>query len=287
MDIDGQMVMLATLNMLLNGDGNATIKAKSGYGSLLSKFDCQGEIIELIPTTNQKGNWDDRPDTKQLKKFDVVLTNPPFGLDRAFTPKDNKDLELIQCYELWHLYGHKVANTSQKDKKISTPPRKIDLGVVFLENAYRILKENGRMGIVLSNSIVSTDTHKIARKWLMDKMRIVAMFDLPANVFAETGVNTSIIVAYKPNDKELIKLKEQNYSIFAKDIKKLGYEIKTSKRVKFFQPVYKINDKNFTIEIDQYGRALLDEEFTETIVDFKKWCAMQEKQLQDIFLKDK
>lgn len=28
MDIDPQMVMLATLNMLLNGDGNAKIKQK-------------------------------------------------------------------------------------------------------------------------------------------------------------------------------------------------------------------------------------------------------------------
>lgn len=38
MDIDDQMVMLATLNMLLNGDGNAKIKAKAGYGSLLSNI---------------------------------------------------------------------------------------------------------------------------------------------------------------------------------------------------------------------------------------------------------
>ena len=29
MDIDDQMVMLATLNMLLNGDGNSTIKAQT------------------------------------------------------------------------------------------------------------------------------------------------------------------------------------------------------------------------------------------------------------------
>jgi type I restriction enzyme M protein len=49
MDIDEQMVMLATLNMLLNGDGNAKIKSKSGYGSLLSKFDHEGELVELIP----------------------------------------------------------------------------------------------------------------------------------------------------------------------------------------------------------------------------------------------
>lgn len=209
MDIDEQMVMLATLNMLLNGDGNAKIKAQAGYGSLLSKFDHRGEVLELIPTMNKKGNWDERPDDNKLKKFDVVLTNPPFGEDRAFTPKDDKDLEMIQCYELWHLYSNKgedkIEDVSTKKKKAEKQANKIDLGVVFLENAYRILKENGRMGIVLSNSIASIDSHKIARKWLMDKMRIVAIFDLPANVFAETGVNTSIIVAYKPIDKELKK----------------------------------------------------------------------------------
>lgn len=288
MDIDDQMVMLATLNMLLNGDGNAKIKAKAGYGSLLSKFDHKGDILDLVPTMNQKGNWDERPDDKQLKKFDVVLTNPPFGEDRAFAPKDDKDLEMIQCYELWHLYSNKGEEQPKgKTKKADKQANKIDLGVVFLENSYRILKENGRMGIVLSNSIASIDTHKIARKWLMDKMRIVAIFDLPANVFAETGVNTSIIVAYKPNEKELAKLKEQNYQVFFKGIEKVGYEVKTSKRVKFFSPIYKINYENFEIEIDKDGRALLDEEFTETIADFKKWCLSQEKQLQDIFIKAK
>jgi type I restriction enzyme M protein len=272
MDIDEQMVMLATLNMLLNGDGNAKIKAQAGYGSLLAKFDQQGNTLDLVPTMNQNGNWDERPDDRQLKKFDVVLTNPPFGEDRAFVPKDDKDLEMIRCYELWHAYGDKG---------------KIDLGVVFLENAYRILKENGRLGIVLSNSIASIDAHKTARKWLMEKMRIVAIFDLPANVFAETGVNTSILVAYKPNEKELTKLKEQNYQIFFREIYKVGYEVKTSKRVKYFSPTYKVDYDTFAIEIDQNGRVMLDEEFTDTVTKFKKWCVSQEKQLQDIFIKVK
>lgn len=281
MDIDDQMVMLATLNMLLNGDGNAKIKAKAGYGSLLSKFDVKGDVIDLIPEMNQKGNWDDRPDENKLKKFDVVLTNPPFGEDRAFVPKDDKDLAMIQCYELWDLYS---GNGGKKNKKQAN---KIDLGVVFLENAYRILKENGRMGIVLSNSIASIESHRIAREWLINKMRIVAIFDLPANVFAETGVNTSIIVAYKPSKEELKKLKELNYQVFARDIQKIGYEVKTSKRVKYFSPVYKINYNSFEIEIDDNGRALLDEEFTQTVLDFKQWCKGQEKQLQDLFIKKK
>ena len=282
-DIDEQMVMLATLNMLLNGDGNATIIAKNdGLGSLLSKFDNKGDMLELIPPKDEEGktifqdentiiDWDNRPDTKKLKKFDVVLTNPPFGDDRAFVPKDQRDKDAISCYELWHKYKQ----------------NKIDFGVVFLENAYRILKENGRMGIVLSNSIASIESHKIARKWLMEKMRIVAIFDMPANVFAETGVNTSIIVAYKPSKEELENLKEKNYQIFARDIKKVGYEVKTSKRVKFFETQYKINYETFETEIDEEGNPVVDEDFTQTIKDFRTWCKSQEQTLQDLFIQEK
>lgn len=296
MTIDDQMVMLATLNMLLNGDGNAKIVSQAdGYGSLLTKFSSKGEPLKLIPEMNKNGNWDERPDTERLKKFDVVLTNPPFGEDRAYAPKDPKDLEVIQCYELWNLYGQKnELNSNEEDrdlkgqkkkKKDDTPKQatKIDLGVVFLENAYRILKDNGRLGIVLSNSIASIDSHRIARQWLMDKMRIVAMFDMPANVFAETGVNTTIIVAYKPSDDELERLKGQNYEIFVRDI----YEVKTSKRVKFFSPIYKINYETFETEIDQDGNPVLDEDFTQTITDFRNWCVGQEKTLQDLFIKVK
>lgn len=272
MDIDEQMVMLATLNMLLNGDGNAKIIAQvDGYGSLLTKFDKTGEPIQLVPSTNKNGNWDNRPDNKELKKFDVVLTNPPFGEDRAFVPTTDQAKEIIQCYELWNQYGQ----------------GKIDLGIAFLENAYHILKENGRIGIVLSNSIASIDSHQIARKWLMDKMRIVALFDMPANVFAETGVNTTIIVAYKPKPTELKRLKEKGYEIFVRDIHKVGYEVKTSKRVKYFAPTYKINYETFETEIDKEGNPVIDEDFTSTVADFKQWCLRQEKTLQDLFIKAK
>lgn len=293
MDIDEQMVMLATLNMLLNGDGNAKIVSQAdGYGSLLTKFGSQDNPIQLVTSMNKNGNWDERPDTQELKKFDVVLTNPPFGEDRAFVPKDKTDLEVIQCYELWGLYGQgNNVNDDDKDKKKKASKTKeaskIDLGVVFLENAYRILKENGRLGIVLSNSIASIDSHRIARQWLMDKMRIVALFDMPANVFAETGVNTTIIVAYKPSDEELKRLKESDYQVFVRDIKRVGYEVKTSKRVKFFESKYKINYETFETEIDKDGNPILDEDFTQTVADFHQWCMSQEKTLQDLFIKEK
>ncbi|HBF8743121.1 TPA: N-6 DNA methylase [Clostridioides difficile] len=273
LDIDEDMVKLATLNMLLNGDGQATIEAKSdGLGSINTKFDIEGKLIELVPQTSKKkynynGDWDNRPDDKELKKFDVVLTNPPFGDARAWEPKGN-DREIAECYELWNIYNQ----------------QRIDLGVIFLENAVRILKDNGRMAIVLSNSIASIDAHKEARKWLCENMRVVAIIDLPANIFAEAGVSPTIIIAYKAKKEELKELQKSNYQVFSREIKKVGYEVKTKNKVKCFETQYKINPITFEKEINSDGSAMLDEEFTETINDFKQWCNRQENTLKKLFL---
>ena len=273
MDIDEDMVKLATLNMLLNGDGNATIEAKSdGLGSILSKFGDDGKILELVPKTesrphNYNGNWDKRVDGKKLKKFDIVLTNPPFCEARSWIPADSEK-GIAECYELWNRYKQ----------------TKIDMGVIFLENAVRVLKENGRMAIVLSNSIASIDAHSEARKWLCENMRIVAIVDLPPNIFAEAGVSPTIIFAYKPPKKELEKLLKSNYQVFSREIKKVGYEVKTKNKVKYFETQYKINSVTFEKEINTDGTAMLDEEFTETVKKFKVWCNTQEDSLKKLFL---
>lgn len=273
MDIDEDMVKLATLNMLLNGDGNATIEAKSdGLGSILSKFGDDGKLLELVPKTesrshNYNGNWDKRVDGKKLKKFDIVLTNPPFGEARSWIPADSEK-GIAECYELWNRYKQ----------------TKIDMGVIFLENAVRVLKENGRMAIVLSNSIASIDAHSEARKWLCENMRIVAIVDLPPNIFAEAGVSPTIIFAYKPPKKELEKLLKSNYQVFSREIKKVGYEVKTKNKVKYFETQYKINPVTFEKEINTDGTAMLDEEFTETVKKFKVWCNTQEDSLKKLFL---
>ena len=153
-----------------------------------------------------------------------------------------------------------------------------------MENAVRVLAENGRMAIVLSNSIASIDSHKEARRWLCEKMRIVAIIDLPANIFAEAGVSPSIIIAYKPSQEELVKLRQSNYQVFSKEIKKVGYEVKTKNKVKVFETQYKLNSETFEKEVNDDGTAKLDEEFTETIISFKQWCNTQEESLRALFL---
>ncbi len=269
LDNDEDMVMLAQLNMLLNGDGNAVLRYKPDKGSILWKFDDRDNLVALDPDLHGNGKWDNWKDQTKLKKFDVVLTNPPFGENRKYEPKNLQEKKIVEMYELWN-----VARSGNS----------IDLGLIFLENSYRILKDNGRIGIILSNSIASIDRWERARQWLIERMRIVALFDLPSNVFADTGVNTTLIIAYKPPEKELLKLKLENYQIFIKDIKRIGYEVRTSKRVKYFNPLYAIDENTFDIKVNQDGTPKLDEEFTETVKEFQDWCLGQEKILQNIFV---
>lgn len=267
-DNDEQMIMLAQLNMLLNGDGNSVLKYMPDKGSLIWKFDERGNLVKLIPPLHKNGNWDEWHDQTKLKKFDVVLTNPPFGENRKFECKTQADREVAELYELW--------NTARCGDWI-------DPGLLFLENTVRILKENGRFGIVLSNSIASIDRWKETRKWLLDNIRIVALFDLPPNVFAETGVNTTIIVGYKPSKDELVKLKNINYEIFCKRIDKIGYEVRTSNKTKYFNKIYKYDDNTFELIVDENGSAKIDEEFSQTVQDFRQWVNSQETTLVHLF----
>jgi len=272
-DIDNDMVKLATLNMLLNGDGNAIIKAQDDLGSIKYKFNSKNDLTPLNPALHYNGNWRNR--NRGLLEFDVVLTNPPFGEDRKWIPKGEDEKEIAKCYETYNIFNQDNSNSW------------IDLGVIFLENSYQILKENGRMGIILSNSLGSVNRWSEVRDWLFSKMRIVALFDLPANTFADTGVNTTMIVAYKPPKEELEKLQKENYSIFVKDIQKVGYEVKTIKRVKVYQPIFKIDIENFKIDINEDGEPIQDEELTSVISEFKEWANVQEEKLKELFVSKK
>ena len=79
-------------------------------------------------------------------------------------------------------------------------------------------------------------------------------------------------------------LQKNNYQVFSKEIKKVGYEVKTKNKVKCFETQYKLNPETFEKEINSDGTAKLDEEFTETVSNFKQWCNKQEDTLKKLFL---
>ncbi len=156
----------------------------------------------------------------------------------------------------------------------------MDMGVLFLENAYKCLEEGGRMGIVLSNSIASIKEWQNIRKWFIERMRIVATFDLPANTFGETGVATTIIIAYKPKQSEK-HLLQADYEVFVKEVVNIGYEVKTVKRSVHFAPQYIINEETF----EKTGQ--LNEDFSAMQQEFREFLKRQEEEIKNAFHLDK
>ena len=276
MDNDYNMTVLAQLNMLLNGDGNANIFYAEDKGSIDHKLLNDGSMVALDSNYNLGGNWDYRTDGRELMKYDVILTNPPFGKGRNLDLKKSEDLRVAKFYETYERY----IETNPKDG--------LDLGVVFLENAVRSVKEGGRFAIVLSNSIASNKSFEFARNWLLENARIVALIDLPSNVFAETGVNTTIIIGYKPkntSNNNITRLLQDDYSVFVREVERVGYTKKTVGRNVVFDQDFKLNAETFETEIDkQTGENILNEDFTQIIIEFKEWCLLQEDELRDIFL---
>jgi type I restriction enzyme M protein len=278
-DLDPDSTKLAELNLVLNGDGGAVLK---NINSLSQKLLNNNEVIAEgnFTTNNYYKNWDHKSDSsKDLKKFKIIATNPPFGKGRDLkTGKDGKwDLpkETIELYETCKI-------KSDPDKKGNIKyPNSMDMGALFLENAYKILEDGGRMAIVLSNSIASIKEWQNVRKWFIEKMRIVATFDLPANTFGETGVATTIIIAYKPKQNEQYLLNE-DYEVFVKEIENIGYEVKTVKRTVHFAPKYIINEETFEKEDNK-----LDEDFSQMQTEFKEFLQRQEEEIKEAFHIDK
>lgn len=272
-DNDYNMTVLAQLNMLLNGDGNAVIKYVPEYGTINQKYTINQEIVTLDPAIHSDGNWDNWYDETELLKYDVVLTNPPFGKNRSLDLSSDQDVEVAKLYELYSLYTK------------TNPKAGLDKGVVFLENAVRSIKEGtGRFAIVLSNAIMSNNTWPFVREWLMKHIRIVALFDLPANVFAETGVNTTILVGYKPTQERLQELINDDYAVFTRDIINVGYTKRTSKRTVKFDPDYALDPDTFETITNDKGESILNEDFSRMILEFKEWCVSQETEIKDLFL---
>ncbi len=278
-DIENNNLKLAELNLVLNGDGGAVLH---NMNSISQKLLDNGTILEHGKFTTEyfdPRRWENRdnPD-EELKKFKLIATNPPFGKGRDLkTGADGKWDIAKNIIELYETYKIKVS--PDKKGKISYP-KSMDMGVIFLENAYKLLEDGGRMGIVLSNSIASISEWENVRAWLIERMRIVALFDLPANTFGETGVATTVIIAYKPKIEEK-HLLENNYEVFIKEIENIGYEVKTVKRTITFKPQFMINEETFA------QTSKLDEDFSIMQDEFKEFMKRQEIEIKKAFHLDR
>ena len=165
-DLENSNLKLAELNLVLNGDGGAVLEQMNSFSQKLLQDGTVLKDGEFTSINYNSVTWNHLSNpNKDLKKFKMVATNPPFGKGRDLKTgaKGKWDLpkETIELYETW-----KAKKPDSKEL-----PKSMDMGVLFLENAYKVLEDGGRMGIVLSNSIASIKEWQNIRKWFLDRLR--------------------------------------------------------------------------------------------------------------------
>lgn len=159
-------------------------------------------------------NWKQETQIKiQLNSFDILLTNPPFGSNIKVEGE-----EKLKQYDLAHQWKkNKTNNVLEKNgiKEKEAPQ------ILFIERCLQLLKENGKMAIVLPDGIFGNESDSYVRNWILKNAKIIAVIDIPLETFLpNTGTKTSILILQKlPKSKIL-----DNYPIFLASAEYCGHD---------------------------------------------------------------
>ncbi len=226
-----------------------------------------------------------REDGEDLKKFDYVVSNPPFKLD--FSDYRN-DLDSQQNKERFFAG---IPNIPKKDKD------EMAIYLLFIQHILFSLKEKGKSAIVVPTGFLSTANKGTAykiRKYLIDNKFLKGVISMPSNIFAKTGTNVSIIFIDKENlnnkqilidasslgekisdgDNQKTVLSEndenkiidsfnnkkniENFSILANsnDISEKNYSLSPSHYFDFKIKYSEISSNEFATKMDEYEKEL-------------------------------
>lgn len=124
----------------------------------------------------------------QFRKFDVILTNPPFG-SKIKVLKDE-----ASAFALGHAWKKEGDKWVQTDKAKDTEPQ-----VLFVERCLEMLKDGGLLGIVLPETFFHAPKSKHIIAYIKEgNNNIKAVVDLPHNTFRpHNNAKTLLLVLQK------------------------------------------------------------------------------------------
>jgi len=167
------------VNMILHGDGSTNIFVKDGL--LPFKFydkETSPNFLKQYEPDNLYG------DKEVNKQFDVIISNPPFSVDLDNETKKNVKKEFI--------FGGKKNSEN-----------------LFIERWYQLLKPNGRLGVILPESVFDTTENKYIRLFIYKYFKVKAVVSLPQITFQPyTSTKTSLLFAQKKTTTEIEKWNE-------------------------------------------------------------------------------
>lgn len=190
-DANPRMARTSKMNMIMHGDGHGGVHHHDGLININGIFE---------------------------NRFDVILTNPPFG---ARIEKDYKLSETDRFYdkdmlkEYQKRYGDDCIRQIKELNKAIDDGQKIldrfDLGkvsglteVLFMERCLKLLKPGGRMGIVLPEGVLNNSNLQKVRDYFESEAKILLITSIPQDVFIASGatIKPSLLFFKRFTDEE-------------------------------------------------------------------------------------
>jgi type I restriction enzyme M protein len=203
----------------------------------------EANVKTNVLCTNSLKNFEDLNGT-----FDLILANPPFGAKIT-------NSEILSKFDL----GYKWTKHENEFCKTKTLQTTQNTEILFIERCLKLLKEGGRMAIVLPNGNFENPSLEYLRFYIKQKSKLLAVVKLPQETFIPygTGVKTSILFLEK--DSQNI---EKQYPVFFGKVTKLGYQGN-----KNGTPIYKKDEYGQILKNE--GLPILDEDFSEVAAQYK------------------
>ncbi|MDV3954919.1 N-6 DNA methylase [Elizabethkingia anophelis] len=261
-DANPRMARTAKMNMIMHGDGHGGVHHHDGL-------------------LNVNGIFDGR--------FDVILTNPPFGsrVNKTLkvTPSDVPNEEKIRFYE--DRYGSHYRQTVVKqiqdwatyDNGHGKSRGKalldiFDVGawsglteVLFMERCLNLLKPGGRMGIVLPEGVLNNSALQKIREYIEGKAKLINITSIPQDVFIASGATV------KPSLLFLKKFSEEELATYQKITEDTTKEIKDK-----YQP--KLDELKATFKKEE--KKLKESKSAKELRELKNKYAEDLKQIENL-----
>jgi N-6 DNA methylase len=261
-DANPRMSRTAKMNMIMHGDGHGGVHHNDGL-------------------LNVNGIFENR--------FDVILTNPPFGArvekSLKITEADKyTDEERIKKYQ--KRYGDEYNKAlKQVNNNIGKPLVSLyKMGamstlteVLFIERCLNLLKPGGRMGIVLPEGVLNNSNLQKVRDYVESKAKILLIVSIPQDVFIASGatVKPSLLFFKKFTKEEALQYasikSKATITIEAKYAEEVAnIQQKLAKKGKEALPAEEKKQlrselKNIEAKKEQEIKAIVKEEFNYTI----------------------
>lgn len=201
-----------------------------------------------------------------LKKFDFIVSNPPFKLDFP----EYRDTLASDGVRFWAGVPNSVA-------KIDPNKPKMAIYTCFIQHVINSLKATGKGAIVIPTGFITSKSgvEKRILEKIVDEKIVYGCVSMPSNVFATTGTNVSVLFFDKSASSDKVILI---------DASKLGEEYKegnnqkrrlrdfeVDKIVEVFQNKESVDDFSVAVtydEIKEKGYSLSAGQYFDIKIDY-------------------